>query len=149
MMFTAAEYGFEVAGIEKCAAGVKAMQAMGFQAMNTALANLRGVPPFQVISMCDVIEHSPDPALMIEDAWRLLLPGGLLLLSCPNRASVIWRALDLSLQNSFWGEIEHVHNFTRARLESLIVDHGFKPLHYAVSQRYRASMDILARKVPC
>lgn len=32
-------------------------------------------------------------------------------------------------------------------LERLLSDNGFEPFHYAISMRYRASMDILSWKV--
>lgn len=48
--------------------------------------------------------------------------------------------------NPYWGELEHFHNFGGARLYSLLEAHGFQPLHYTISQRYRVGMEIIARR---
>lgn len=33
------------------------------------------------------------------------------------------------------------------RLYELLEEHGFEPLHYSVSERYRACMEVIARRV--
>jgi hypothetical protein len=48
--------------------------------------------------------------------------------------------------NPYWGEIEHYHNFGRRRLYALLEEHGFEPARYGVSFRYRACMEVIARR---
>jgi hypothetical protein len=36
---------------------------------------------------------------------------------------------------------------TRQRLYDLLDEHGFKPLHDSVSERYRVCMEVIARRV--
>jgi hypothetical protein len=60
--------------------------------------------------------------------------------------SIVWRALDAAGTNPYWGEIEHYHNFTRARLNALLEDCGFASLDYNISERYRSCMEIVAAR---
>jgi protein O-GlcNAc transferase len=48
--------------------------------------------------------------------------------------------------NPYWGEIEHYHNFSRARLYTLLEEFAFKPQSYGISERYRACMEVIATK---
>ena len=82
---------------------------------------------------------------MLRAARRALAPQGVLLLSLPNMDSMLWRALDAQDINPYWGELEHYHNFGRERLDALLRDEGFEPVRYGVSERYRASMEVVAR----
>jgi hypothetical protein len=60
--------------------------------------------------------------------------------------SMVWRAMDASDANPYWGEIEHYHNFSRSRLYALLEEQGFTPLQYAVSERYRGCMEVIATR---
>jgi hypothetical protein len=44
------------------------------------------------------------------------------------------------------GSIEHYHNFSRSRLYALLRETGFEPVRYGISERYRACMEVIARK---
>jgi predicted SAM-dependent methyltransferase len=79
---------------------------------------------------------------------RLLKPGGVLLVSMPNSESAVWLALDQQNLNPYWAEIEHRHNFSRRRLYALLEEGGFAPRAYAVSDRYRACMEVIAERLP-
>jgi len=105
-----------------------------------------GAGRYSVISMADVLEHMPYPKAGLKAAHRLLRPGGVLFVSMPNMDSMVWRALDASGSNPYWGEIEHYHNFTRQRLYALLDEHGFSPVHYDISERYRCCMEVIAEK---
>jgi 2-polyprenyl-3-methyl-5-hydroxy-6-metoxy-1,4-benzoquinol methylase len=96
--------------------------------------------------MADVLEHMPYPKAGLKAAHRLLRPGGVLFVSMPNMDSMVWRALDASGSNPYWGEIEHYHNFTRQRLYALLDEQGFSPVHYDISERYRCCMEVIAEK---
>ena len=78
------------------------------------------------------------------DARRLLRPVGALVISCPAYASPAWEEADRLGLNPYWGEIEHFHNFSRERLYSLIREVGLTPRRYAVSERYRFGMEVIA-----
>jgi hypothetical protein len=89
----------------------------------------------------------PFPREGLAAARRLLAPEGVLFLSMPHYDCSAWRMLDALKANPYWGEIEHYHNFSRARLYALLKDMGFEAVHYGVSERYRVCMEIVARRV--
>lgn len=146
LLTTAAEYGFETVGLDLRASTVAAMRELGYEAHAVELEDYRPDAPFDVVSMADVLEHMPFPKRALEHTRGLLRDGGLLFVSMPNSDSFLWRWLTRNGVNPYWNEMEHYHNFGRRRLYALLREHGFEPLRYAVSFRYRACMEVIARK---
>lgn len=144
LLFTAAEYGFKPVGTDLRPATVEKMQSIGIDARCEDITELKLEHPAMVISMADCLEHMRDPKQALEAARRLLRDDGALFLSMPNAGSPIWQFLDSQNQNPYWGELEHYHNFTRERLNALLMETGFQPVNYGVSVRYRACMEIIA-----
>ena len=147
LLFTAQEYGFEPVGLDLRPQSVEDLRKWGVQAHCQDVASFELPQPASVISMADVLEHMPFPKVGLQAAHRLLRPGGVLLISLPNMGSVVWKALDASNANPYWGEIEHYHNFDRDRLYALLAECGFRPVRYGISQRYRVCMEMIAVKV--
>lgn len=78
---------------------------------------------FRAITMFHVLEHLFDPAGYVEEAYRLLTPGGSLVVQVPNAAS--WQFL-LFGQN--WNGIDvprHLVNFKEKDLTGLLESAGF------------------------
>ncbi len=146
LMTTAAEFGFHVVGLDLRENKVKMMQQFGYEAHALEFENYQPSELFDVISMCDVLEHMPFPKLALRHAWTLLCEGGLLFVSMPNSDSFLWQFLTKKGANPYWGELEHYHNFGRQRLYALLAECGFAPVRYGVSSRYRACMEVVARK---
>jgi protein O-GlcNAc transferase len=147
LLTTADEFGYDVVGLDLRTSSVERMRAAGVEAHAVDLAVFAPTGgPFDVISMADVLEHMPFPRRALARAHTLLAEGGHLFLSMPNMDAAAWRALDAARQNPYWAEIEHLHNFGRRRLHALLRAHGFDPVRYDVSQRYVASMEIVARR---
>lgn len=147
LLFTAAEYGFTPVGIDLRRDNVEGLRKLGIEAHCAALDGLDQPGRYAVISMADVLEHMPFPGDGLAAARRLLGDGGVLFISMPNADSVLWQALDDGKANPYWAELEHYHNFGRKRLYKLLQETGFEPVRYGVSERYRAGMEIVARKV--
>ena len=146
LMTTAAEYGYDVAGLDLRAQSVALMAELGYDVQAIDFESYRPAAPFDVISMADVLEHMPYPARALRHAHALLREGGLLFLSMPNADAFVWTQMTRQGVNPYWGEIEHYHNFGRARLFALLEECGLRPERYGVSERYRACMEVLARK---
>lgn len=146
LLFTAQEYGFRPLGLDLRAANVRAMAAFGIEAHCQDITELSLQSRCAVISMADVVEHVPYPKAPLRAAHQLLAGAGVLFISMPNMESVLWQTLDRQTANPYWAEIEHYHNFGRSRLYALLREVGFEPLRYGVSERYRACMEVIARK---
>ncbi len=54
---------------------------------------------FDVITIIDVIEHVPDPALFLDQAYARLAVGGLIVISTGNPHNFLWRGV---FRSRFW-----------------------------------------------
>lgn len=95
---------------------------------------------FDVVTYTDVIEHhSFSPKKVLREIYRVLVPGGLCLLSTPNHASIYNRVLLLfgkSVNDNFVQYFEHSaeqptylghhREYTRAELRCALERTGFK-----------------------
>lgn len=79
---------------------------------------------FDVVTFWDVLEHLPNPRAALEEAFQLLRPGGLVLVTLPNFASYQarrfredWYALSLP---------HHLYHFTPATLTRLFEAVGYR-----------------------
>jgi SAM-dependent methyltransferase len=148
LVTTAAEFGYEVVGLDLRPEGVRRLRELGFEAHCVSVDDFEASAPFDVVSMADVLEHMPFPRVALRQAHALLRPGGVLFASMPNIESFAWQELERERKNPYWGELEHFHNFGRRRLYALLEETGFGPVRYGVSQRYLASMEVVARRKP-
>jgi SAM-dependent methyltransferase len=151
LLMTAKEFGFEVFGIDLRKKNVEDIEKFGITAYHgtllDAMVDVTFKPKPTVISMADVVEHEPFPKDALRSARELINRSGILLVSMPNASAPLWHYWNETNQNPYWKELEHYHIFTRERMYALLQEAGFKPCHYAISQRYRACMEILAEAV--
>lgn len=146
LLFTAQEYGFTPVGIDLRADNVKALQSLNIEGHCTDIKNLNQPDRYSVISMADVLEHVAFPKEFLHSVRKLLHKDGVLFISMPNMDSMLWTVLSAANLNPYWGELEHFHNFGRERLYKLLRECGFEPVRYGISERYRACMEVIAKK---
>jgi SAM-dependent methyltransferase len=146
LVITAAEYGFTALGLDTRCQAVERITGMGYLASLGDLSELSVSDPVDVISLADVLEHVPFPREALARVRSALRPEGLLLVSCPNLDCGSWRRSTVDGTNLYWGEIEHLHNFSRTSLMRLLAEEGFVSLEYSVSTRYRSCMEVIARR---
>ncbi|MBF0462355.1 MAG: class I SAM-dependent methyltransferase [Magnetococcales bacterium] len=147
LLLTAQEWGYTPVGIDAREGNVAFLQSLHVEAYWTSLEQFN--PPdgrFSVVSMTDVLEHLPFPVVALQKVYRWLRPAGVLFIAVPNMSSAIWTLMEREHDQAYWASLEHYHNFTRERLYALLQAHGFTPVQYAVSERYRAGMEIIAIK---
>lgn len=147
LVFTAAEWGYKAVGTDLRTENVETLRKLGFEAHCSDIEEIDAVDRFSVVSMADVLEHVPFPRRSLAAVHRVMRRGGALFVSMPNMDTIVWRAMDASGANPYWGELEHYHNFTRARLVRLLEANGFKCAEYNISERYRSCMEVVALKV--
>lgn len=82
---------------------------------------------FQVVTMCDYIEHVRDPARVLTRAHALLAPGGRLAITTPDAGSLSHAAL-----RSGWThyKIEHLHYFRKDNMARLLEQCGFSKVEF-------------------
>lgn len=143
LLFTAAEYGFDVRGIDLRPFVIAPLRQFGY---NVELADAMDYDysGVDVVVLADILEHVPYPKELLTRIRSQKSEHGALFVSCPNMDTVSWRCADSADGSPYWNEIEHCHNFTRARLELLLRECGFTPVQYGVSQRYTSCMEIIA-----
>lgn len=144
-LFVASELGFVPVGLDLRQTSVDALSACGVEAHCVDVVDFTD-SGFDVVSMFDVVEHTPFPRKTIQAAARLVRPGGVVAVSVPNRDSPSWRFVDAEGRNPYWIELEHYHNFSRASIVELLVDAGLTPTSVTIGDRFRFGVDIVARK---
>lgn len=82
-----------------------------------------GGGPVSAVASFEVIEHLFDPREFLEGCARLLPPGGLLVLTCPNG-----KGFDIEILGPLSGAVdtEHLNYFHPASLSLLVSDTGFE-----------------------
>lgn len=60
-----------------------------YDAVNVAPDDLAGKAFFNIITLLNVVEHLDQPRLQFSQIYRLLKPGGVLLLTCPYGSRTI------------------------------------------------------------
>lgn len=147
LLLTAQEFGYKVTGIDLRYSSIEALKPYIEDLRYQDFLEVDEYEQYDVISMADVLEHVPFPKVFLDQAKRLLKPDGLIFISLPNISAPIWKILNKTKSNPYWAEIEHFHNFSRERLVSLLKEHDFEYCYYGISQRYRACMEVAARKI--
>lgn len=144
LLDVAKERGFEPYGVELSEFGAQSI-AKKFGADRAFCGEIEAAqfptaPPgdFDVITMCDYIEHVRDPSRVLARAHTLLKPGGLLALTTPDTGSVTHRLLGAGWSHY---KLEHLYYFNRTNLGSLLARAGFDgivahPFVKALSPRY-------------
>ena len=146
LIFTAQEYGFKVIGVDLRKENVEALRHLGIEAYCAELQQVDFKTKISVVSLMDVLEHTPYPKQILKVLYSNMEDSGCLIISMPNRESIIWNLMSQKNVNPYLGEIEHYHNFSRTRLFELLKECGFSIIKYGISERYRVCMEIIASK---
>jgi SAM-dependent methyltransferase len=119
------QFGWDVQGVEPDPAAIQsAREAHNVPVVHGTLEALRDVSAaFDAVTLLHVIEHVPDPRETLRAAWRLLRPGGRLLVVTPNARSLGTRVFGSAWVG--WDPPRHLHVFTSAALHRLLTAAGF------------------------
>ena len=85
---------------------------------------------FDVVINSQVIEHVPEDPAIMNEMWRVMRPGGTLILGTPDYGRWSWVALEWMYGKVLEGGYahEHITHYTRESLARLIKAHGFEVL---------------------
>lgn len=130
----AQERGWEAQGLEPCHWAVEEGRARGLTILE---GTLRGAcldaQSFDVLTLWDVAEHLPHPRATLREAWRVLRPGGWIIIQTLNVES--WPA---RLLGSYWPWLMemHLYYFSPRLLGRLLERVGFTPVKTTRMGRY-------------
>jgi SAM-dependent methyltransferase len=99
---------------------------------------------FDVICFFQVLDHLPDPGSVLEECFRLLRPGGLVL--CLNHDAKALSARVLGGRSPIV-DIEHTYLFDQATISRLFRSQGYRVLHTG-RVRNKYSVRYLAHLLP-
>ena len=126
-LHVAAERGWATYGIEPLVG--LAIYARAKFGLNVITDTLRddSFPPefFDVVTAFQVFEHLPDPARELTRLWRILKPGGLVVIEVPN-IDTVWVRLLGKYHRHFVQD--HLYFFSPQTLEALLRKAGFTVL---------------------
>lgn len=129
---TAREAGWQVRGLEYSPDSAQmARQQFGLDVVTGELGPDTFAPAsFDVVTLWDVIEHVPDPRLVLERAKPLLAPGGLLVIKTPNLDGLYPQvSYRFARRIQFWGHPEppgHLFQFSTKTLARIVRDLGYE-----------------------
>lgn len=121
-----ADAGFETHGFEVSAAAVVGVDPRTQICVAASLQEARYPADwFDEIIIWHVLEHVPDPRRTLEEAARILKPGGTLIVAVPNYAS--WQSRRL---RAAWFHLDpprHLYHFPLSGLRQLLLETGLRP----------------------
>lgn len=72
---------------------------------------------FDGLMYLDVLEHIPEVDVVIKEAWRVLKPNGIMIVTDPNDTVLFWaRLLCGRFKDAFKGSPTHVHRFDKEKM---------------------------------
>jgi len=123
-----AAMGHRVCGVDLSEAAIEQYRRCGFEGQAENIEAGLNYPDdsFDVVFCSEVIEHMTSPAELVGEMKRVLKPGGQLVLSTPNSAFWLYRAL--GVLGYTVGELQHPKHFqyfSRRSLLKLLEGAGF------------------------
>jgi 2-polyprenyl-3-methyl-5-hydroxy-6-metoxy-1,4-benzoquinol methylase len=124
LLVAARERGWGTTGIEPSRWASERARERGLDVRTTTLED-HGLEKhaYDLVAMCDVIEHMPEPATAIRALGDLVEPGGGLFVTAPDAGSPLARLLGAR----WWSVLPmHLQYFTRRSIAELLAAHGFR-----------------------
>lgn len=122
---------YEKHGVDISSVVVKKLRAEGIEAVESDVSNDK-LPfedaVFDIVASTEMLEHIPNPAFVIAEAYRVLKPGGLFICSTPNLynwTTPILMLLDIPPINSAHYHSLHYRDFTKKVLKKALRENRF------------------------
>lgn len=125
--------GWDVTGLDLSVASVEYAKQTGLDVRQTRIEDVDpSAESYDVVTIFQTIEHMEDPVAVLVNARSLLKPGGVLVLTTPNRESLLGKILG----NRWFGYYneEHLFFFNKPSFETTVEKAGFEILITRVDQ---------------
>lgn len=116
--------GYSVEGLELNSKAADVSREKGFVVYSDLIEQFEPIEKYDVVVLSNVLEHSLNPAEMLTHVARVLNPGGLVWISCPNSQS--WLR---ALFGRFWINWHvpfHISHFSPQMLTRFLQQSGFE-----------------------
>jgi SAM-dependent methyltransferase len=129
-----AERGWQVEGIEISAVGRDyARTVLGLDVSPQPLPRPEWPEAsFDVITLFYVIEHLAEPVTILKEVYRLLRPGGTLLLRWPHTTSIVKLLKPWSASLRLYQAPSHLFDFSPRTIHRMVADVGFQEIHTVI-----------------
>jgi SAM-dependent methyltransferase len=87
---------------------------------------------YDAISLFYVIEHLPDPIMVMKEAHRLLRPGGVLLLRWPHTTPIVKLMKPWVSSLGLYQAPSHLFDFSPPTIRKMLGHVGFKMIHTTI-----------------
>jgi SAM-dependent methyltransferase len=118
--------GWDAEGVDPSPSVVEAGERKGRRIRQGTLERLpmeRG--PYDAVTMFYVLEHLSDPMGALRKVFRLLVPGGTLLIRVPHTTPIVRLLAPLGLGGELYDPPFHLYDFTPAVLQEMLRRTGF------------------------
>jgi 2-polyprenyl-3-methyl-5-hydroxy-6-metoxy-1,4-benzoquinol methylase len=116
--------GFDAEGLELNRVAAKSARSRGFIVHEGTVDRFEPKSNYDVVVLSNVLEHSLEPHAMLEHVSRVLTPGGLVWISCPNSRSWLRKLFGAHWIN--WHVPFHISHFSSETLRVLLNEQGFE-----------------------
>lgn len=132
--------GIEIVSVEPLPEGAASIASVGGEVFCSTLQDLM-LPSNSIpaISLFDVLEHLEEPTELLQEVYRVLKPGGFLLVSVPA-FQFLWSAEDEALG--------HFRRHSKASLKNLVGGEGFSVLSTRYFFASLVPLAFLIRTIP-
>ena len=129
-----ARRGWAVEGIEVSGPGREyARQTLGLSVHSTPLEKMAFPKEcFDVVTLFYVIEHLRDPGMVLKEVYRILKPGGMVLLRWPHSTPVVKVLGPFAKWFDIYHTPFHLYDFNPATMRRLLEKSGFGRIQHLI-----------------
>jgi SAM-dependent methyltransferase len=127
LLLAALKNGWNAQGVDVAANSIKHVRELGFEGFHGELHKAKFPSQhFDVVTAAEILEHLPEPHLLLDEVARVLRPGGLFWTTTPHVRGLSARVLGIKWR-CVWPP-EHLQLFSVAGLKTLLNGAGFREL---------------------
>jgi SAM-dependent methyltransferase len=126
--------GWEVTGVEISQRGMNYARDRLEVNVHPGPLEQAGLPEehFDAVTAFYVVEHLPDPITFLKECYRILKPGGLLLLRYPHTTPIKNLLRLLGIENRFYDLPAHLSDFSPETMQCLLERAGFDSCEHLI-----------------